>query len=68
MRLLVTTSIWFVILGTFLGGVGYPFIINAKSKVAAVWFKHDSGPAVTTYISLFSFFNNIIALLYPGIW
>ena len=37
-RLLVDYNFYFLILGNFIIGLGAPFIINSRSKIAANWF------------------------------
>ncbi|EGR28103.1 hypothetical protein IMG5_183250 [Ichthyophthirius multifiliis] len=50
----------------YLNGIGSPFILNGKTKLASTWFLHEQGPGITTFITVFSNLNTIISYVFAG--
>jgi FLVCR family feline leukemia virus subgroup C receptor-related protein len=40
--LLINKSYYLVLIGTFLMGIGQPFIINLPAKIASLWFSSEN--------------------------
>ena len=47
-KVFINQSFWIVIIGQLFAGVGQPFLLNAPSKLAAVWFASNERIAAIT--------------------
>lgn len=68
MRIFLDEFFPIIILGSVLNAFGGPFVFNAKTKIAANWFRPKVWPKVTTFISYSVLINSICGIIVPGIW
>lgn len=67
-RMGVTSSFTWIIIGQTLAGLGQPFILNAPAKIAAVWFKPESRMIATTVLSVINILGVGIGFLIPSLF
>ena len=67
LRILVNSSFYYVILGSFLSSIGQPLIFNTPAKIAAYWFRPDNRVKATTFLSIISPIGFGIGFLIPGL-
>ncbi|EAS01074.2 MFS transporter (macronuclear) [Tetrahymena thermophila SB210] len=65
-RIFINNSFWWAIFGQILGAIGQPFILNAPSKIAAVWFKPKERPIATAILALINTIGVGIGFLFPS--
>ncbi|EAR83954.2 MFS transporter (macronuclear) [Tetrahymena thermophila SB210] len=65
-RLLINDSFGWAILGQVFGGIAQPFILNAPTQIAAVWFKPQQRQIATAILSLINVIGVGIGFLFPS--
>ncbi|EAR83953.1 MFS transporter (macronuclear) [Tetrahymena thermophila SB210] len=65
-RLLINENFGWAIFGQVLGGIAQPFILNAPTQIAAVWFKPQQRQMATAILSLVNVIGVGIGFLFPS--
>lgn len=65
LRLLINQCFTFLVLGSIIYGIGYPFIINVQGKIVSNWFLPKDRVLVTSLLSFIVFAFTLIGLIFP---